>query len=79
MIEQLARVARIFAGDQVNIFQSFDGAECKILQISNRRGDQIKSSFHFLMLMQKALFENLARKIKKGTKNFRPFCPLLRF
>jgi hypothetical protein len=41
-------VARIFAGDQVNRFQSFDGAKSNVLQISDWRSDKKKRSGHRL-------------------------------
>ncbi len=46
MVEQFAGMARVFAGDQVDFAEDAEGAESNILQVADRRGNDIKSAGH---------------------------------
>jgi hypothetical protein len=51
-IKQFATVAGIFTGDQIDRFQSFDGAKRNVRQIADRRGKEVKRSNHWSILNQ---------------------------
>ena len=41
--EKFLRLARVFAGDQVNFFEHAQGAEGDVFEIADGRGDQVES------------------------------------
>ena len=46
MVEQLLRVARVFAGDDVDAAQRLDSPQRNILQVADRRSNNEKCSGH---------------------------------
>jgi hypothetical protein len=53
MIQQFARLARVFAGDKVNGSQGFHRSRRNILQVSDWCGDKIKRSGHLPIVCKK--------------------------
>jgi hypothetical protein len=41
MVQQVARVARVFARNEVNILQDTNGAVCHIVEVSDRSRDNV--------------------------------------
>ncbi len=44
VIQQLQRVARVFAGDLIHFFQNAQRAQRNIFQIADRRGHQVEAA-----------------------------------
>jgi len=46
MLQQLVRVARVFAGDEVHVFQNLKRTVRDVCKVADRRRNKIKSSGH---------------------------------